>query len=142
MLKQAFGKCLLFSAAAALMFLTACNGGGNKSDKEYKDQVVIHELSNPQGLNPFTVSDAQATAIKNNIYQSLLYYDMDDESMKLIPWLAKSRPEVTVLPGDAGMEMTYEIREEATWDDGSPITANDVIFSLKAAKCPKVIMTT
>jgi len=138
MLKQLTTKYLLFSALTITLIFSGCNSDGSKSDKTYKDQVVIHELSNPQGLNAITTSDAQASAIKSNLFQSLLSADMDDEEMKIIPWLAKSRPIVTVLPGNTGMEITYEIKEEAAWDDGTPITASDIIFSIKAAKCPKV----
>jgi peptide/nickel transport system substrate-binding protein len=135
MLKQLRGLSLIFSASLFLLLTPGC--GGKKGDRVYRDQVVIHALSNPQGLNAHTTSDAQASAIKDNLYQTLLMYDMEQEDMGLIPWVAKSRPEVSLTP-TGGMEITYEIREEAAWDDGSPITAADVIFSLKAIKCPKV----
>lgn len=125
-----------FVAAISITFLLSSCGGG-KGERVYRDQVIIHALSNPQGLNPFTTSDAQATSIKVNLYQTLLYYNKESENLELIPWLAKSRPEVVLLPSGT-MELTYELREEATWDDGSPITASDVIFSIKSIKCPGV----
>ena len=71
----------------------------------YKDQVVIHALSDAEGLNPMITSDASATQIMYNLFQSLLNYDMN-ESMDLIPVLAKARPEITVLPDGSGMELT------------------------------------
>ena len=34
------------------------------------------------------------------------------------------------------LEFTYELLDEASWDDGSPLTADDVLFTLKVVKCP------
>src|SRR5205814_1882684 len=39
-------------------------------------------------------------------------------------------------------EYTYELLDEAQWDDDSPITANDVVFTMKANKCPLVLNST
>jgi peptide/nickel transport system substrate-binding protein len=128
---------LLCCIALVISLLSACKNSGKTSNAVYKDQVVIHALSDAEGLNPMITSDASATQIMYNLFQSLLNYDMN-ESMDLIPVLAKARPEITVLPDGSGMELTYEIREEAKWDNGSPITAADVAFSFKALKCPGV----
>ena len=126
------GLCIGILVASIIM-MTACKGG--KGDgKVYKDQVVVHELSDAEGLNPITTSDVSATSIKRYIYQSLLDYDF--VTLKPVPVLAKSLPEV-VNTGN-GMEITYEIRPEATWDNGTPVTVEDFIFSLKLAKVPKV----
>ncbi len=129
-----YKKCVFYSVFLALAFLmTACKG--SKGDgKVYKDQVVVHELSDAEGLNPITTSDVSATSIKRYIFQSLLEYDF--VTLKTVPLLAKSLPEVKNT--GSGMEVTYEIRPEATWDNGTPITAEDFIFSLKLAKVPKI----
>jgi peptide/nickel transport system substrate-binding protein len=116
---------------AGLLLFSGCSSKGKTS---VKNEVIIHELSDPEGLNPFTVSDAQATQIKNNIFQRLLHYDYP--TMAATPVLAKALPEVKLV--GKGMELTYEIRPEAKWDNGTPVTAEDVVFSLKSLKCPKV----
>lgn len=116
---------------------SACKNKGSASSEIFKDQVVIHALSDAEGLNPMITSDASASQIMYNLFQSLLSYDMK-EGMELIPVLAVARPEIKILDGGVGMELTYEIREEAKWDNGSPITAADVDFSFKALKCPGV----
>lgn len=107
----------------------------SSSSNVYKDEVVIHTLSDAQGLNPVTVSDATSRKyILPNIMQSMLAFD--NVSLKLVPVLAADLPEVKNL-GDE-IEVTYEIRPEAKWDNGTPVLVNDVLFSYKAIFCPKV----
>lgn len=117
---------------ALLGLITACSGGAEKKNTDH--QVVIHSLSDPENLNAFTSSDAQATQMKNNIYQRLLHYNF--ETMELTPVLAKERAKVEVVDGKT--LLTFTLRPEARWDNGQPVTVEDVIFSLKALKCPKV----
>ncbi|MCB0507918.1 MAG: hypothetical protein KDD21_06425 [Bacteroidetes bacterium] len=105
------------------------------SKKVYKDQVAIHTLGDAQGLNPITVSDATANRyILPNIMQPLMYFDI--QTLKLVPVLAKSLP-VEKEVGNT-IEITYEIRPEAVWDNGSPITAKDVVFTYKCILLPKI----
>lgn len=103
--------------------------------KVYKDQLVVHLLSDAKGLNPVTVSDATAKSYMiPNIMQSMLAFDY--KTLRLVPVLATGMPEIKNI-GDL-IEVTYEIRPEAIWDNGTPITVNDVLFSYKAIFCPKV----
>lgn len=118
--------CLIF-------LLVACNS--NKSpQKVYKDQVIIHSLSDPQGLVSLTSNDAQASQINANIFQSLLNYSHDE--LILVPVLAVGLPEI-VHEGN-GMKLTYEIKPEAQWTDGSPVLASDILFSFKVVFTPGV----
>lgn len=116
----------------AAMVLSSCSSGASKKSDDFT--VVIHSLSEPENLNPFTSSDAQGTQIKLNIFQRLLQYDYN--TMQLVPVIAASRPEITEVDGK--MQLTFQIRPEAKWDNGQSITANDVLFSLKTVLCPKV----
>jgi peptide/nickel transport system substrate-binding protein len=116
----------------AMFAMFACKGGGEKKGEEHI--VVVHALSDPESMNPFTSSDAHATQYKNNVFQRLLHYDF--ESLQLTPVLAKERAKIEV-DGNS-MKLTFTLRPEARWDNGEPITVDDVIFSLKAVKCPKV----
>lgn len=130
-------------ALVIAMFMMACGGAGADGDapgqagnsgKKYKDQVIVHNLSDPEGLHPQCTSDAGATEIKRYIFQKLLDYNHKD--LKLVPVLAKELPQMKQV--GEGMEITYELRPEAKWDDGSPVTAKDIEFSMKAVKNPKV----
>jgi len=115
---------------------TDSSGDSATSNKEYKDQVVLHSLSDPEGLHPHCTTDASATEIKRNMFHRLLEYD--HKTLKLVPLLAKTLPTVEMVGDKAGMIIDYELKDGATWDDGTPITAEDVAFSFKACRNSKV----
>ncbi|MBP6049143.1 MAG: hypothetical protein KA457_01855 [Chitinophagales bacterium] len=118
-----------------IVILSAIVRNTANASKVYKDELRIHTLSDATGLNPYTVSDATSRRYMiPNLMQSMLNYDL--KTLKITPVLAKFLPEVNNV-GDE-IEVTYEIRPEAVWDNGSPVTAKDVVFSYKAILCPKV----
>ncbi|RDV14313.1 ABC transporter substrate-binding protein [Pontibacter diazotrophicus] len=86
----------------------------------------------PETLNPVNYSDAGALQIVNLLFQSMLSADLADDKIK--PFLAAEMPQVE--RQDSVTLFTYQIREEATWTDGSPVTAADVAFTLKVLKAP------
>lgn len=101
--------------------------------KEYT--INIHEISDPDGLNPLTSKAANAENIEDNIFCRLLEFNR--ENFQLEPALAVSKPIIETLNKGkyrGGMSLTYEIHSEATWDDGSPVTGNDYLFTIKAVK--------
>lgn len=100
-----------------------------------KNEVIVHELSDAEMLNPINVHDNTGQCIVKNIYQSLL--DFDFNTLQPVAILAESRPAIEKTP-EGGMLLTYRIRPEAKWDNGNPITAKDVEFTLKVIKNPKV----
>ena len=107
---------------------------GSKRNKVYKDQVVIHNLTDPKGINPLTVSDATTrNYIAPYIFQKLINFDYT--TLKFVPVLATEVPEV--IENGNHLEVTFHIRPEATWNNGTPITAKDVAFSIKAVMTPK-----
>ena len=142
---------IIFSLSV-LLFLNACtsntNNANNTEDysalayngkKTNNNTVVVHELSDPDKLNPITSSGAGATYIEHNIFMYLL--DVDKEKLEVIPWLAKARPTITEITDgefEGGLKIAYEIKAAAVWDNGSPVTGYDVAFSLKATMNPHV----
>ncbi|MHC2993456.1 ABC transporter substrate-binding protein, partial [Pontibacter sp. HJ8] len=57
-----------------------------------------------------------------------------DNTLK--PGLASALPEIE--RNDSLTFFTYQLREEAEWSNGSPVTAQDVAFTLKVLKAPLV----
>lgn len=113
--------------------------GGAVGKKGNDPNVVIHNLGDPDKLNPLTSSSADASYIQQQIYSAMLEYD--PATLELVPHAAVARPTITELnEGEyaGGMSLTFEIRPEAAWDNGTPITAEDVVFTVKAVKNPKV----
>lgn len=117
------------------------------SNKDYKasnfkhtENVVYCRLAaEPDQLNPLISTKVYARTVYEQIFAYLLNFD--SETLELAPYLAKSRPETTLLmagPYQGGVAYTFEIREEAKWENGSAVTARDFEFSLKAIFNPKV----
>jgi peptide/nickel transport system substrate-binding protein len=96
------------------------------------DWLIAHILSDPEQLNPLTSNDAGASSLLGNIFESLLR--RDPRTLELRPHLAIARPEISA----DKLEYTFKIRQDAHFQDGQPLTAEDVLFSLKAIKCPLV----
>ncbi len=120
--------------------LISCGGSSesnssNAGSTNVSDVVIGHELSDAQMLNPINYTDAGAGYIMKNLFYPLL--NIDFETLEYVPLVAASRPEIEVTE-DGKMNITYKIRPEAAWDDGTPITAKDVEFTLKVIKNPKV----
>ena len=95
-------------------------------------EVRVRLAMEPGTLSPVSYSDAGALQILNLLFQSLLSADLADDKIK--PYLAVAMPQVERL--DSATLFTYQLREEATWADGSPVTAADVAFTLKVLKAP------
>ncbi|MFM7022817.1 MAG: ABC transporter substrate-binding protein [Flavobacteriales bacterium] len=126
----------IFSGLLTLAFFASCGGGEQEEKKEKgNNEVVMHILHEPQQLNPYNNTTAISSRIVSNIFQQLQEYDF--QSYELKPSLAKSKPE-TVENADSTMSIIFEIRDEATWPDGSPVTAKDIEFTLKLLKNPHV----
>ncbi len=75
----------------------------------------------------------QAIEAANLLHGSLLQLDYAQQLFQ--PALATGLPARQAL-GDSLAVLTYELRPEARWDDGKPVTARDVAFSLKLMACP------
>jgi len=117
--------------------LTSCGGddaaqSGDVGDPVKGDWVVIHELSDPEGLNPLITNDAAASAIFNRVFEKLL--EQDFETTELYPVLAASRPTIS----DDHLTYTFTLREGARFSDGKPLTAKDVVFRYKVVKNPLI----
>ncbi|MDZ7877584.1 MAG: ABC transporter substrate-binding protein [Saprospiraceae bacterium] len=129
--KFAFYPTILLLSVAAITLYSAC--GDNSKSPLTGNDVYIRLGNEPNGLNPLTTEDASAIQVTSQIFQSLL--EFDPQTLELTPLLAKTRPNVVVIDTGrfkGGSSYTYEIRDEATWKDGSPVMATDVTFTLKA----------
>lgn len=98
-----------------------------------ENRAVLHLPSNPQQLNPYNYVDAASATIMRHIFQPLI--NTDYFTYEMVPQLAKAVPEAVEKDGKIIMEM--EIKEGAKWDNGTPVTGEDVAFSLKILKLPK-----
>ena len=87
--------------------------------------VGVPRLINPL-LAPTNDADRDLASL---VYSGL--YKFNGQG-KLEPALAKSMPEVT----SDGLAYSVTIRDDAQWQDGIPVTADDVVFTVQAAQNP------
>lgn len=120
-----------------IVFLAACGGNENSEEAAIKrpDYVVVHQLADPVSLNASNSRGSASTMMYYNLYQELI--NADFKTLEIIPVLAKNRAVFKPIAGSDLVEMLFEIKDEAVWDDGKPITGEDVAFSLKTIKLPK-----
>jgi len=96
------------------------------------DWLVSHILSDPESLNPLTSNDATSSSILGYIFESFL--TRDPKTLEIKPALATERPQIS----DDKLTYTFSIRRDAHFQDGQPLSGQDVLFSLKVIKNPWV----
>lgn len=123
-------RILLYLLAVALA------GGCIRKTKKYSEGTVrVRISSEPATLNAFLLGDANKTTILSYVQWSPL--SVDPVRLDWTPVVAESLPQTEILP-DGRLRVRIRLREEATWDDGKPVTAADVLFSLKLLLCPGI----
>ena len=122
----------LFFIFLSINFLFSCQ---DTTEKQQESIVRIHLKGNVNDLNIYTSPNAYLAEVVNpNVHASLLL--PDPSSLELKPYLAINRP-VIEMEGTS-CRLQYEIRPEAKWEDGSDITGEDVLFTIKAICNPRV----
>jgi peptide/nickel transport system substrate-binding protein len=125
-----------------LALLSGCTSGSLESKRVGVNDVYVHLSSDLDKINPIISTSANASLVERFIFDGMT--TSDPTSLELIPTVAVSRAtleEMTMeVYGESkeGLAITYVIRPEAVWDDGTPITAKDYEFALKVIKNPKV----
>lgn len=99
-------------------------------DWSTENVLINHVVGDADHLHPYNSQNATKSWIHNYLHNYLLRGDLIN--LTVIPDLAMSLPDTSA---DL-LTYTYTLRTDATYDDGSPITAEDVIFSYKACKSP------
>src|SRR5688572_27312243 len=86
--------------------------------------TVIRRLdSECKTLNWVLYTTAYEKFVLRHVYDPMLDYD---EHGNMVPVLAAELPQVS----DDHLRITVKLRQDAHWQDGVPITAKDVKFSL------------
>jgi len=119
-------------------FALLCMSLSCSSDKQAKTtsyNVICREVAEPATLNPINGRDEVFNHVTRFVFATLI--DFDIESGKEYPQLAEKLPELKIRE-DGLLEISFEIRKEALWDNGSPVTADDVELVVKTGLIPQV----
>ena len=138
-----FTKSLYFLLFVLLIGLFACKTEP-KADNDAPEitkapTVTVRLRAEADRLNPLLTYRSWSIHIMNFIFPTLLKYD--PETTKLSPVLVKSRPEISPITEGSyagGTSYMFELLEEATWENGTPLTAKDYEFTLKVLFNPHV----
>lgn len=97
--------------------------------------LTIAQIQEPRSLNPLYLDGYNANEINGLLYSFLTTYDVHGNS---IPQAAAVVP--TVGNGGIskdGLTYTFHVRKGVRWQDGAPLTSQDVAFTFHAIMDPK-----
>ncbi len=96
----------------------------------HKNEVVINVIGEPDNMHPTNGNTSDRSFLNSFTQKYLMRTNLRTNACD--PDLAVGQPEESA----DHLSYTYTLRPEARWDDGTPITAADVVFSMKANACP------
>ena len=115
-------KKLLVLLLAFVMLFTAAGCGGGGGAEVDKESLIIAIDSDATALDPLKINDTTTMSILSNVYEPLVRMGADNEPVAA---LAKDWD----ISKD-GKEYTFYLRDDATFHDGTPITAADVVYTM------------
>jgi peptide/nickel transport system substrate-binding protein len=128
------------AAVLALLFvlLTALTGPARAA----KDELVIGITQFPSTFNPNIDSMMAKSYVLGMTRRPFTVFDAD---WQLVCMLCTELPTIenglavpeTTPEGKQGIAVTYTIRPDAVWGDGTPITTRDVLFTWEVGRHPK-----
>ena len=125
-----------FVASALALFVVALLGGcdlGPSNVETGLEQQVLH-LGNgtePKDLDPHTVTGVPEHNIISALFEGLV--SLHPETLAPQPGIAS-----TWTISDDGLHYQFTIREDATWSNGDPVTAEDFVFSWQRMLSPNL----
>lgn len=137
-----FSRAAFYPLWVFVLILASCGSeeAGNESViGRDAGSLHIRQEAEPDVLNPMCTGSGYATNVFMHIFLPLMEYH--PRTLEYVPVLVKDAPEevlITEGPYTGGVAYSFELLEEATWDDGTPVTAQDYAFTVKAALNPFV----
>jgi peptide/nickel transport system substrate-binding protein len=119
------------TAAAVLLALTACSNPDATGSTSAGNTFVVATSGEPDTLNPVLGYGTDGASL---IFDGLV---ARDASNTLIPALAAELPAVSA----DGRTVTARLRSGVTFHDGTPLTADDVVFTYTSVLDPRVDST-
>ncbi len=128
-------RTLLMGAVATAAFAPAAFADGHVGERGRDGEVKILYWQAPSILNPFLSGGTKDIESASLIIEPLARYN---EKGEMIPFLAAEVP--TVANGGVSEDLTtitWKLAEGITWSDGSPFTAEDVVFTAEYCMHPE-----
>ena len=123
---------IYFFVILLLITSLSCKRNTSKQNNQstHANRLELATNSEPDSLDPLFAEMAASHEIMFLGQRSLTYYD---DKWNLVNDLAVEVPsvangQVKVLPDSQKMVVTWHIKPDAVWEDGVPVTADDLIF--------------
>ena len=114
----------LLAAAAALSLLVA-----GQAAQAGRDVLVVDLVNEPSSLDPHIQWNPDSYYVYRNIFDNLV---TRDDAGRIVPQIATAWRQIS----DTVVE--FDIRQGVTFHDGSPLTAEDVVFSVRRIIDPEL----
>nr|WP_306054905.1 ABC transporter substrate-binding protein [Natronococcus sp. AD5] len=105
------------------MAIAGCTGGSSDDGNEL---LFTQEKGWAYAFDPIVANGVPTAQVNEQIYEGL--YTYNEDATDIVPELADGEPEVS----DDGVTWTAEIKDEATFQNGDDVTAEDVKYSFEA----------
>jgi peptide/nickel transport system substrate-binding protein len=118
------GKPALFTLVFAAILFSACGGSASRSGGTGQYDSILRTTQDwPTYTDPAVGNDQSDTIAMVQLYDPLLYPDIQGEPA---PHIA-----VSWTVSDNGLEYTFTLRDDIKFHSGNPLTADDVVYSMK-----------
>ena len=117
--------------ALSTLSLSACSKEAKTTlSSKDKNLITVDNGEDPPSLDTAIAQDTTSARVLYDLFEGLTSFD---QSLKVIPGLAEKWD---ISPD--GKTYTFHLRQGLKFSDGSPITADDVVFSWQRLADPKV----
>lgn len=118
-------------ALVVLLALAGCGDGAERARRG--GTAVIGGYVDLRTMNPLHTTPDIAKALQRYaLYTPLLVFD---EQQRPQPRLAERWDTVRIAPDS--LELTFHLRDDVNWHDGTPVTSRDVAFTFERARDPR-----
>ncbi len=117
--------------ALVLAVLCAASACARKAPKPAaRDTLYRHLGGDPVTLDPTTTNEELAVRVEDLIFRPLIGLDKERHFVPALAlsWAASSD----------GLVYDFRLDPKARWEDGSPVTSNDVVATIERVRNPKV----
>lgn len=127
-------RAILLLACAAALACTGCTTQKARGLRHGSDTLIVAIRQEPISLNPLLLEGTTSYTIGPLLYSYLVNYDAKGNAFgdlaAAVPSLANGGV------SRDGTRITYHLRRGVRWQDGTPVTARDVLFSYHAVMNP------
>jgi len=107
-----------------------------------KDELVIGMTQYPSSFNPNIGAMLAKTLVEGMTFRPITAWDPDWKMVCLmcteLPTLENGGAVIEeYAPGKKGIAVTYTLRPDLKWGDGTPVTTKDVAFTMEVGKHPQ-----